>query len=212
MSWWAERRSLILFCLAGFLSSSAFLLWWQPYVHEFWGIPVMLWVLFVAGIMPSNWAQGGPKKVAMVLVPLGVFLSNGVLSIWPRLDPTTNTNLQKTHFYLSHTSPRDLVVNWHWDWTETYLPYWSQSTRRYVSVLKLLYARDRNKQAMFQALDRHIAEAQQNGGRVFVVKIFDLPGEELEKFGLTRNDFSRYRRHLAWKVCGEPIWEVDSGA
>lgn len=188
--------------------------YWAPEDLQFWiGLwPALILLISLAlanGIMhrPRVRHFAGGFLFATVAA---IALYNLGTAIVPRSDLAHNDDYAKAICLKDHTFANDLVISPGWDWTSTYVPYFAH--REVLSIVDdYLLAAGKDAGRLKQDLAGQIAKTRASGGRVFVVRLYDLDENDrawlARTTGLQPEDFP-YPRNEAWRCAGETVWEI----
>jgi hypothetical protein len=208
-NFWGRYSPWLSICLVWLAPYALFNTWWDPYEVKWWIAPVItLWITlaFILTEARNVWnTQKARLTIALTGAALGIIaLANFAAVILPH-HSSPDQDLEKALAFGSFMEPEDLLVSAAWDWT-LYVPYFSRR-----NVLNLIAVSAEGGKAQ-ETLDQEIASCHQQGGRVFLVNVYDYPDDQWTwltyNTGLVMDDFVKYERRIAWQNDGEVVWQV----
>lgn len=206
-------REVAVISLAWMIPFGLFNLYWAPEDIQFWInlVPPGILIVLGAGYRFAS-LHRSPKLLGggLALLLIGL-LSFNLVIMAPRRDLSTNKGYAQTRCLEEHTRPADLIVSPGWDWVSSYGPYFAH--RQVLSIVDTyLLVSGKEKEKLQEGLRDRMAQARLEGGRVYIVRLFDLKEAERawlkSTTGLQPEDF-RFERRPAWSCGGETAWEVD---
>jgi len=223
-----ERRAMLVLKVWAAVYA-LFNIYWAPEDVQFWTVVLLpLWGL-AALLVARSWnLQASPHATrnthhvsrithhaSRIMYPAScillatLFIVNLTTAFWPRRDPANNAGLQAAICVGQHTASADLIVTPGWDWASSYLPYFAG--RRVLSLMDtVLIAAGGDTIKARDLIHDAISENRAHGGRVYVVRLFNLSEADRawlqETAGLSPDDFDRPRQP-AFECQGETAWE-----
>jgi hypothetical protein len=209
---WSDQTALVVVCGLFLLCSLVFFAWFDPYEPQYWLVHfIPVWTL-LALIVADARRHFRRLSVALTAWTIGfliiVAFSTFSLSVYPRRfgpDELAEKALQAKTFM----TPSDILISPRWDWT-VLVPYFAD--REVVSVLNASARFKGDRTAIYDWLDRVIAETWADGGHVYLVDVYSYAPGTWQfitlNTGLTLEDFSKYKRRSACLNKDEVVWEI----
>ncbi|MBU0493222.1 MAG: DUF2723 domain-containing protein [Chloroflexi bacterium] len=191
-----------------------FNVYWAPEDVQFWTVVLLpLWGLVALLVATSQRSRRAIRhtQYAVLVLLAALFIVNLGTAFWPRRDQANNPGLQAARCVGEHTAPTDLIVTPGWDWASSYIPYFAQ--RRVLSLVDTtLIAAGGDPLAAHDLIYDAIQENMAYGGRVYVVRLFDLGETDTawlrDTAGLSPDDLARWARQPAFQCQDETVWEL----
>ena len=191
-----------------------FNLYWAPEDVQFWStiLPPLALVLSMVLLHLGNRFDPFESAVKGLCVfgVTALFAFNLASAMIPNADLSTNEGYAKAMCLKDQTEPSDLIITPGWDWAGSYGPYFAQ--RDVLSIVdSYLLSAERDKAKLLQLVEEHIAQIEAQGGRVYVVRLYDLDENDRawlwRTAGLSQEDFP-FQRRTEYYCLDEPIWEI----